>query len=94
MEKRTCGDCEHYLYYTVTGPAEGWCKVLPGAKEGEPGKVVRFDTDATSCPEFEKVTSVVTDGSQFEYDPHLRIYGEHEEKKSDVRVQTDERYWG
>ena len=97
-EERTCGDCRNYLFYTVTGPAEGWCTLFPGPRKGDPGKVVQFDTDASKCNKFDRLPEeeMVTDGYQFEYHPNLRIDAGHEMKRADVKVEGkfDEKCWG
>ena len=50
---RTCEDCEHFKFFPAMGPVEGWCEAIPGDMPEAPGKVVRFNTDATKCPKFE-----------------------------------------
>lgn len=82
-DAKTCGNCENYCINQMWGELEGWCRVIGGEKPGQPGKKVRFDTDANNCEKFEKLAYVYTDSSQVHYDPHLRVYGGYEEVKSD-----------
>ena len=82
----TCGNCDNYCKNQLVGELEGYCRVVPSERKGEPGKSVRFDTDANQCPKFEKLTRVYTDAAQMPFDPGLRIYGGHEDVKSDRLV--------
>ena len=77
--ERNCGNCDNYFYYSSVGPAEGYCRVIPGEKRGQAGKKVRFNTDASKCSKFTPLQEVITDGREVSFDPHLRIYGDFEE---------------
>ncbi|MDY6833287.1 MAG: hypothetical protein SVY53_00605 [Chloroflexota bacterium] len=84
---KTCGNCENYCQYGMWGELEGLCRVIPGDLPGQPGKRVRFDTDGSQCPKWEKLAFVYTDASQVHADSHLRVYGGYtDDSKSDRLV--------
>jgi len=52
--KKSCGYCDNYAPM-MSSEFKGTCRVLPGEKPGQRGKMVKYDTDASECPQFKAI---------------------------------------
>ena len=57
--KSTCGYCKNYVPMQMSDMM-GVCRAMPGDKPGQRrGKRVKYDMDASQCPKFDSMESVV-----------------------------------
>lgn len=85
--KKICVNCENYAMSSggIVSELEGYCQAFAGDRPGQPGKKVRFDSDASQCYKFDQLAYVHTDTAQIQ-DQHTRTLGGYEEVKTDRLV--------
>ena len=76
---KTCNMCEN-LIPDQMGGISGYCKAQP-LGQALTYKAIRYDDDATNCPNFSQVDpdEVITDGVEASWHPMRRIHGSIEE---------------